>query len=97
MAERSREVYCLAELYRVKGELLIQSVDVEHPGKMHTEKTSKQDELSPALVEAQSCFATSLAIPQQQHARSWEQRTKASIDHLQARFMTYRFATNTRK
>ncbi len=64
LAQRTGEIYYEAELYRLKGELLLASQPVEKPA---------------SVTDADGCFAQSLKIAQQQKANAWELRTAMSI------------------
>jgi DNA-binding winged helix-turn-helix (wHTH) protein/predicted ATPase len=66
-AQASHEKYSLAELYRLKGELILKSAETQR-------KTTAN------AVQAQSCFAHALAIAKTQRAKSWEGRVKASFE-----------------
>jgi predicted ATPase len=57
-----------AELYRLKGELLLQS-RVQH-------------RTSGVQPDAEACFRQALAIAQQQQAKSWELRATTSLARL---------------
>jgi predicted ATPase/DNA-binding winged helix-turn-helix (wHTH) protein len=69
-AEESGEGYSLAELHRVKGELIIKAGDEPKPKN------------APALSQARACFAEALRVAKQQQARTWELRAKTSMDAL---------------
>jgi DNA-binding winged helix-turn-helix (wHTH) protein/predicted ATPase len=68
-SEASGEGYALAELHRLKGELILKIGD--RPG-------AKKD-LEVRRKEAQACFAEGLAIAKQQQAKSWESRIRTSM------------------
>jgi predicted ATPase len=80
-AEHSRERYSLAELHRLKGELMIKA-DERPQASTLLGDSPKSAEISPALVRAQSCFAEALAIAKQQQAKSWELRANTSMDRV---------------
>ena len=84
-AETSGEKYSLAELYRIKGELILKSGDLALANSLPGNSPVNGDQISPALVEAQCCFAEALAIAKQQQARSWELRTHLTMDRLAQR------------
>ena len=70
LARETSEHYFTAELYRLKGELLLRSaVDVE----------------APSVALAEECFAQALTIARYQQARSWELRTVMSVAGLYTR------------
>jgi len=77
-AERSGEMFSLAELYRTKGELTMKNID---PALIH----SKTRETSSELNESRSSFEKALAVAQQQGAKSWELRINASLRHFDSR------------
>jgi len=81
-AEQSGEKYSLAELYRIKGELILKSGGLRQADKFPGTLPSKSDQLSPTLIQAQSCFAEALAIAKQQQTKSWELRACLSMDRL---------------
>ena len=72
-AENSGEKYSLAELHRIKGELILKSLE-RAPAHIHSRQSK--------LVEAEACFAESLTIAKEQKTRSWELRAHLSMDHL---------------
>ena len=73
-AEQTGEVYAIAELHRIKGELLMKSSELNH-------SANKAARLE-ALSEARSCFADAMAIAEQQGARSWALRAALSMHRL---------------
>jgi predicted ATPase len=73
-AEQAGEVYAIAELQRVKGELLMKSCELNHSAN----KTPRLE----ALSQAQRCFADALAIADQQGAKSWALRAVLSMHRL---------------
>ena len=65
-AQQSGECVWEAELYRLKGELLVQAAGgVQH-----------------AAVSAEACFHQALAVARRQQAKSWELRTAISLSRL---------------
>lgn len=74
-AERTEERYYEAELYRLKGELLLVQAaqDTESPG-------WRQD--GGAVTEAEACFHQAMDIARRQQARSWELRATTSLCRL---------------
>jgi hypothetical protein len=82
MAEFNSDGYSLPELHRIKGELLVQSVDLALTKDLPHDPAANSGEICPTLVEAQSCFAEALAIARQQQTRSWELRAHLSMDRL---------------
>jgi predicted ATPase len=63
---RNGERYYLAELYRIKGELLL----------------LQATERGPAQAAAEECFHQSIKIARQQKAKSWELRAVMSLARL---------------
>jgi adenylate cyclase len=82
LAELTGEGYALPELYRIKGELVLKNGDrspaEKHPGRIRSQK----NEVSPVLVEAQSCFAQAVAVAKQQQTRLWELKAAISMYSL---------------
>ena len=74
LAERTGEGYVLAELHRIKGELIMKSGELNHSAKDSTRSTT--------LSQARACFVDALAIAQQQRARSWGLRAAMSMHRL---------------
>jgi len=66
--ERGGERYYEAELYRIKGELLL--------------RKAKRKDRTVLEKEAEACFQQSLAVARQQKARSFELRTSISLSRL---------------
>jgi len=71
LIHRKGEKCYLAEVYRVKGELILMRAE-EEVG--HSE--------APAVREAEACFQQSIQIAQQQKAKSYELRTAMSLARL---------------
>lgn len=76
-SEQTEEGYAIAELYRIKGELLLNSSDLLQTGNLPSE-TSRIS----ALSEARTSFSTALAVAKEQGARSWELRAALSMHRL---------------
>ena len=71
LVHRTQEAYYLAELHRLKGELLfIQSSNRE------------VDENATAVARAKECFHDAIRIGRQQKAKSWELRASMSLARL---------------
>jgi predicted ATPase len=68
MVANTQERFYEAELYRLKGELTLQSQG-------HSPKATVQD-------EAEECFQRAIEIARRQHAKSWELRTVVSLSRL---------------
>jgi predicted ATPase len=73
-AEHTGEIYAIADLHRIKGELLLKRVEAK-PSAADAPRLT-------ALSEARACFADALAIAKQQEARSWELRAALSMLRL---------------
>jgi len=69
IANRTGELYYQAELYRLKGELLLKQ-----------SRSGSADKKSMALVKA--CFDKSLKIAKRQQAKSWQLRAAMSMARL---------------
>jgi len=86
LADRNSERYYQAELYRLKGELLL----VGSAGRVLF-KTAAVGQVvvehgQPASIDAEECLHQSMKIAQQQRARSLELRTATSLArHYQKR------------
>ena len=72
--ERSEEGFYEAELYRLKGELLLN----DERGMMNDEQGTSQ----PRVAEAEACFQQAIEIAQQQRAKLWELRASVSLARL---------------
>jgi predicted ATPase len=79
MAELNNDAFALAELHRIKGELIVKSCD-----SVSGDHRSLNHEVSVRLLEARACFAEALAIAKQQGTRSWELRAALSMHRLDA-------------
>jgi predicted ATPase len=69
----------VAELYRMKGELIMKNGDpapVSQPG------DGKGHAGSPKRAQAQSCFEQALAIAKEQHTKSWELKASMNMYRL---------------
>ena len=74
-AEQSGECFSFPELYRIKGELLLQRDQMSAPPRRSTKTPPSHD-------EARACFAEALAVAEQQNANAWAKRARTSMDHL---------------
>jgi hypothetical protein len=83
-AENTGERYSLAELHRMKGELMIKAAERLQTSKRPRNPRSKSNPMSAALVQARSCFAEALTIAKQQQTKSWEWRAAVSMDRVAA-------------
>jgi predicted ATPase len=70
MVAKSQERFCEAELYRLKGELTLQSQG-------DSPRATVQD-------EAEECFHRAIEIARKQTAKSWELRATVSLARLLA-------------
>lgn len=81
LAHRTGEKYFLAELYRIKGELLLTHT-TDYDGSRagtHIKRVGQSEQPDTA---AEKCFDQSIRIAQQQKAKSWELRSAASLARL---------------
>jgi predicted ATPase len=75
LAHRTQEAYYLAELHRLKGELLLmQSSNLSGDAVV--------DENAKAVAKAKECFHDAIRIARQQKAKSWELRASMSLARL---------------
>lgn len=72
-AEQTEEGYAMAELHRIRGELLVSRCDLLQAG-----KPRRNSARIPALSEARASFDAALAIAKQQGAKAWELRAALS-------------------
>ena len=75
-AEQTGEGYALAELHRIKGELMLKTSDAAQSGTPFNEA---------AVSQAGACFAQALTIAKEQGAKSWELRAALSLHRLDLR------------
>jgi class 3 adenylate cyclase len=79
LAELNQVRHYEAEMYRIKGELLLQQFN----GQGSTFKgESLQSPFRNPQLEAEACFLKALAIAQSQKAKSWELRAATSLARL---------------
>jgi tetratricopeptide (TPR) repeat protein len=76
-AEQTEEGYALAELHRIKGELLMSISGLPRAGKPATDSSTIS-----ILSEARACFNDALTIARQQGLRSWQLRAALSMDRV---------------
>jgi predicted ATPase len=82
LAQRGGERFYEAELYRLKGEmLLIQAAGRGFSGEATGGKAVFED-APPADAQAEACFSQSIKIAQRQNAKSWELRAVMSMARL---------------
>jgi tetratricopeptide (TPR) repeat protein len=76
-AEQTEEGYTLAELHRIKGELLLNSSGLLQAGKRPGDSSRNS-----TVSEARACFTDAVSIAKQQGTRSWELRAALSMHRL---------------
>ena len=82
LADRNREHYYDAELYRLKGELLLTQSTVRVRGQAATAGTVPDVEYARGASTAEACFDQSIKIAQRQNAKSLELRATMSLARL---------------
>jgi len=82
LADRNREHYYDAELYRLKGELLLTQSTVRVRGQAATAGTVPDVEYARGASTAEACFDQSIKIAQRQNAKSLELRPTMSLARL---------------
>jgi len=92
IAEQTGEGYSLAQLHLIKGELILKTGERSLASKLTRDSGSKTNKVSPASVEARSCFREAMAVAKQQQTRSWELRAAMSMHRLE---LTLGNSTNT--
>jgi len=92
IAEQTGEGYSLAQLHLIKGELILKTGERSLASKLTRDSCSKTNKVSPASVEARSCFREAMAVAKQQQTRSWELRAAMSMHRLE---LTLGNSTNT--
>ena len=80
-AEDTGEGYALPELHRIKGELLLNSIDVLQAGQYPSDPSAIA-----TLSKARASFNDALAIAKRQRAKSWELRAALSMFRLETRW-----------
>lgn len=81
-AQSSGERYYQAELYRLKGELLLMPAAGRGAPRATADKKAAVEPEVPAFAEAEGCFSQSIKIARQQKAKSWELRAAMSLARL---------------
>jgi predicted ATPase/DNA-binding winged helix-turn-helix (wHTH) protein len=79
VVHRNGERYYLAELYRIKGELLLLQATNQ---RLTRAAAGGQAVLDPRAAQAEECFHQSIKIARQQKAKSWELRAVMSLARL---------------
>jgi predicted ATPase len=85
IGERTGERFYEAELYRLKGELLLAQESTEQGAKSREQKTARPNPESQShdpRSEAEECFHKAIEIARKQHAKSLELRASASLARL---------------
>jgi predicted ATPase/class 3 adenylate cyclase len=91
--DKTGERWCEAELYRLKGELTLQSntshgqvsdkFQTSHgQGESKSEGTNPQPLIPHSQAEAEACFHKAIEIARKQQAKSWELRAITSLARL---------------
>lgn len=80
ISEEIGERYALAELYRIKGELLLSGSDLPSADTPGIDRTGV-----PIVSQARACFDTAIATAKQQGARWWQLRAALAMDRLALR------------
>lgn len=75
MAQSNRQLTYLAELHRIKGELLLIKARMRHPQLM-------ADFESPEVTEAELCFNEAVRVAREQKAKAWELRACVSLARI---------------
>ena len=76
--DRNDERYWEAELYRLKGELLLN----DERGMMNDERKSRKARVLLHAGEAEDCFQKAIEVARRQEAKSWELRVATSLARL---------------
>ncbi|HEU4391001.1 MAG TPA: AAA family ATPase [Blastocatellia bacterium] len=85
LAHRHGEACYLAELHRVKGELLLKQANVRGLSQAATALRGAAQVETPAAAQAEACFHQAIKIAQQQRAKSWELRVAMSLARVYQR------------
>jgi predicted ATPase len=72
MVYKTRDRRCEAELYRLKGELLLAQESKSQKAEIETDSQG----------EAEACFLKAIEIAQKQQAKSWELRASMNLARL---------------
>ena len=87
------ERWCLAEVLRLKGEILLMQESTEQGARSREQRAKGQEhgakiETDPRPLtpdpqsEAEACFLQAIEVAQEQHAKSWELRASTSLARL---------------
>ena len=82
VAHRNGEGYYQAELYRIKGELLLMQATGRGVSRAAVGGTAVFEAEPPEVAQAEGCFSQSIKIAQHQKAKSWELRAVMSLARL---------------
>jgi predicted ATPase len=82
VATRGFEIHYLAELYRIRGEVLLRKPAERRVSRTATVGNAGTGPESRGLSQAEPCFKKSIKIAQQQGAISWELRSTMSLARL---------------
>ena len=82
VAHRNGDASYLAEIYRIKGELLLMQAASRGLSRAATSGTVVVESQPPAAAQAEGCFRHSIKIARQQKAKSWELRAVMSLARL---------------
>ncbi|HQR38466.1 MAG TPA: hypothetical protein PLF26_08695, partial [Blastocatellia bacterium] len=85
MAHRTGEGYYQAELYRIRGQLLLMRRKGRSVSRAATGPGNVRVAEPAAIAEAEGCFNQSIKIAQQQGATSWELRATMNLARLRQR------------
>jgi len=80
--DRNGERYYLAELFRIKGELLLLPATDRRRSRAAAAGEAVIDVTTPRAAQAEECFHQSIKIARQQKAKSWELRAVMSLARL---------------
>jgi predicted ATPase len=85
LVDKSGECFYEAELYRLKGKLLLAQEVKNQKSKGKSQKSKITDPRPPfpnPQTEAEACFLKAIEIAQKQQAKSWELRASTSLARL---------------
>jgi predicted ATPase len=82
LANRNGERCYQAEVYRIKGELLLMQAASRDLSRAATIGGTAVEPEPPEVAQAEGCFNLSIKIAQQQKAKSWELRAMMSLAQL---------------
>ena len=88
MAHRNGDRCYQAELYRLKGELLLKQLTGRALAQAATGGKAMVEAEPPVITNAAACFDQSIKIAQRQRAKSWELRASTSLARYVAKHRT---------